>query len=184
MIAAARWLNPRKLRSSFSYRTRSLRKRLNSYARPPQSTSWLAWSDAAASPWPPAHALYMANLAMLFNGGPRRSAGVASISTQVLAASLRRRGTLHHDGVKDGCKLADIMSVCPGHDDRQRDATTVHQQVALAPIFSPDPSGSARQLAQPAAPSSWPRRYSAIARRCLQSRHTPLAQHSIGRAFH
>ncbi len=29
MIAAARWLRPRKLRSSFSYRTSSLRKRVN-----------------------------------------------------------------------------------------------------------------------------------------------------------
>ena len=66
----------------------------------------------------------MANVAMLFNGGPRRSAGVASICTQLLAASFRRRGTPHHDRVKHGGKLADIMSVCPGHDDRQRDATT------------------------------------------------------------
>ena len=47
------------------------------------------------------------------------------------------------------------MSVCSGHDDRARDATAVHQKVALASIFSPGPSGSARQLPEPAALSSW-----------------------------
>ena len=58
------------------------------------------------------------NVAMFFNGAKRRSAGVASIGTQVLAASLGRRGTLHRDGIKDHGNLADIMSVCPGYDDR------------------------------------------------------------------
>src|SRR5450631_715426 len=120
----------------------------------------------------------MGNVAVLFNGRPRRLASIASIGTQVLAASLRRRGTLHHDGVEDGSKLADIMSVCPGHDDRQRDATTVHQQMTLASIFSPDPSGLARRFLEPVAPSSLPRRHFAIATRCLPGRHTRPARPS------
>src|ERR1035438_912838 len=64
------------------------------------------------------------NVAVFFDGAQRRGAGIASVSTQMLAASLRRCGTLHHDGVEDCFKLADIMSMGPGHDDRQRDATT------------------------------------------------------------
>ncbi|MBI4002136.1 MAG: hypothetical protein HY348_10165, partial [Nitrospira defluvii] len=56
----------------------------------------------------------MGNVAMRFNGDTRRNAGVASIGTQVLATSLRRRGTLHHDCVKDDCQLAHIM---PGELD-------------------------------------------------------------------
>ena len=92
------------------------------------------------------------NVAMFFNGAKRRSTGIASIGTQMLAASLRWCGTLHRDGIKDHGNLADIMSVCPGYDDRQRDATAVHQQVTLAPIFSPDPSGWVRQIPEPAVP--------------------------------
>jgi hypothetical protein len=122
----------------------------------------------------------MGDVAMLFNGDTCRNAGVACIGTQVLAASLRRRGTRHYDGVKDDGQLAHIMPVCRGHDDRQRDATIVHQQVALASIFFPDPSGSARPLPEPAALSSWPRRYSASATRCLPRRHTPPARPARG----
>ena len=32
------------------------------------------------------------------------------------------------------------MSIRSGHDEQQRDATTVHQQVSLASLFFPDPS--------------------------------------------
>ena len=84
----------------------------------------------------------VSDVAMFFNDAQGRIAAVTRIGAQVLAASLRRRGSLHHDGLKDCSNLADIMSICSGHDDRERDATTVHQQMTLAPIFSPDPSGS------------------------------------------
>jgi len=40
-----------------------------------------------------------------------------------------------------------VIDVGCGHDDRQRDATPVHQQVALAALFFPDPSGWARRSA-------------------------------------
>src|SRR5450759_2096905 len=120
------------------------------------------------------------DVAVFCNDAKRRGASIASVGTQMFVPSLRGIGALHHDAVKDRSKLANIMSVCSGHDDRQRDATTVHQQVALAPIFSPDPSGLARQLPAPAVPSSLPRRYSAIATRCLHSRHTPPTRPSTG----
>jgi hypothetical protein len=38
-------------------------------------------------------------------------------------------------------QLAHVMSVGSGDDQRQRDATPVDQQMALAPIFFPGPSG-------------------------------------------
>jgi hypothetical protein len=46
------------------------------------------------------------------------------------------------DGIKDRSELADVMSVGPGDDQRQRDATAVHQKVALGSFFSPGLSGS------------------------------------------
>src|SRR5271170_7964336 len=112
----------------------------------------------------------MGNVAVRCNDTVRRLAGVAGIGTQVLAASLGWRRTLHHNGIEDSSKLAGVMSVCAGHDDRQRDATTVHQQVTLASIFSPDPSGWARPPAGPTGLSSSPHRYSAIATRYLPHR--------------
>src|SRR3972149_7825413 len=115
------------------------------------------------------------NVAMFFDDAKRRGTRVAGIGAQVLAASLRQCGTRHHDGIEDCFKLADIMSICSGHDDRERDATTVHQQVTLAPLFSPDPSGSVRRIPVRTGPSSSPGAYSAIATQCLRSRRTPPA---------
>jgi hypothetical protein len=72
---------------------------------------------------------------MRFNDDTRWNAGVAGIGTEVLAASHTWPRTRHHDGVKDSGKLAHIMAIGRGHDDRQRDTTAVHQQVALVSIF-------------------------------------------------
>ena len=51
---------------------------------------------------------------------------VARICAKVLAASNIRRGALDDDGAQYRVKLRDVMSVCSGHDERQRDATSVH----------------------------------------------------------
>jgi len=58
----------------------------------------------------------------------------------------RWTGSLKHDGIKNRLQLRNIMPIGSGHDERQRDATPVHQQMALAPIFSPDPWGWVRYL--------------------------------------
>jgi hypothetical protein len=59
---------------------------------------------------------------------------------------VRLRGGLGHARPRwhqaQASNLRNIMPVGPGHDERQRDATTVHQQMALAPIFFPDPLDS------------------------------------------
>ena len=51
--------------------------------------------------------------------------------------SFHREGDDH--GIKYGTELTDVMSVRSGNDQRQRDATCVHQEMALGPFFSPDP---------------------------------------------
>ena len=78
-------------------------------------------------------------------------ATVPGIGAQVLAAPQAWRWPFDHDGLQHGIELGDVMRVGPGHDDRQRDATTVHQQVTFAAFFSPDQSDSGRPLLAPGA---------------------------------
>lgn len=77
---------------------------------------------------------------------------VSGIGTQVLAAPYAGRLALDHDGLQHRIELRDVMLIGPCHDDRQRDATTVHQQVALAPLFFPCRSGLARPPLAPVVP--------------------------------
>lgn len=51
-----------------------------------------------------------------------RFACIAFISTQMLLDIFR---TIHNDFIKHQFKLADIMLVGPGHDDREWDTTAV-----------------------------------------------------------
>lgn len=79
------------------------------------------------------------NVAMRFDDLQRAPTSVAGIGAQVLAVphagclALVEHGRLEH-----GIELRDIMRIGPGHDERQRDAAGVHQQVAFAPLFFPD----------------------------------------------
>jgi len=84
------------------------------------------------------------NVAVRFDDLQRGPASVTCIGTQVLAAPRAGRLALDHDGLQHGIELRDVMLIGPGHDERQRDATAVHQQVALAPFFFPDRSGCVR----------------------------------------
>jgi len=82
----------------------------------------------------------------------RRPTSVTSIGAQVLAAPHAWRLALDHDGLQHGIELRVVMLIGLGHDERQGDATPVHQQVALAAFFFPDLSGWARHLLAPSAP--------------------------------
>ena len=55
-------------------------------------------------------------------------------------------GKGHDDSFKHCRELTDVMSVGPGDDQGQRDATAVHQKVSFASLFFPDLSGSDRLL--------------------------------------
>jgi hypothetical protein len=65
---------------------------------------------------------------------PNRFAVISLIRIQE-APSMRKD---NDDGIEHCGELADIMSMGPGDDQRQRDATTVYQKVPLASLFSPD----------------------------------------------
>ena len=111
-------------------------------------------------------------LAVFFDDLQGRRSCVARVGTQVLVAPEREIGFLNHDGIEHSLQLRHIMPVGSCHDERQRDAISVHQKMALAPIFFPDLSGWVRRFAVPVALSSSPRQYFAIAGRCLQTRRT------------
>lgn len=90
------------------------------------------------------------DVAVPLNRALQLSAVVARVGTQVLAAAMLGQGSLDHNFAQQLIKSLAVMHVGPGHDDRQRDATPVDQQVALAPLFFPDPSGSVRRLPEQA----------------------------------
>lgn len=116
---------------------------------------------------------------MALDGAHVLGTTVARVSAQMFVSPVRRVLALDEDGVKHRIKLLAVMDVGSAHDERQRDATAVHQQVAFASLFSPGPSGSARQLLAPMAPSSSRHRRFAIATRCLACRRTPPSRLSI-----
>ena len=106
-------------------------------------------------------------------------AAKAGIGTPMLLGARTVARAATDNGIQHGSELHDIMMMGCGHDDRQRDATCVDQQLPLAPIFSPNPRGFARQILAPAGLSAEPRRRFASARRCLPRRRTwptPLAK--------
>ena len=82
----------------------------------------------------------------------RRITAIACIQAQVLGTALGRHFALDHDGRQDFVELRHVMPVRPGHDERQGDATTVDQQMTLAPIFFPGQSGCARPALVPVVP--------------------------------
>ena len=92
------------------------------------------------------------DVAVRLDDPERGPAAIAVVRAQVLAASNAGRLALDHDGPQHLIELGDVMSIGPGHDERQRDATAVHQQVSLASLFFPDPSGWVPQPLAPGAP--------------------------------
>ena len=109
-----------------------------------------------------------------------RPARVSSVTKVTIMPDALAVGALNCDGIEHGLQLRDVMTVGSGHDERQRDATSVHQQMAFAPIFFPDPWDSLQRFAVPVALSSSPRQCFAIARRCLQTRRIRQALISTG----
>ena len=82
---------------------------------------------------------------------------------------------LPHPVFQNGFDLRDIMSVCSGYDDRQRDTMLVDQNVTFASIFFPDPWGCVPRIPERSEPLSCSRRCSAISKQSLPFRHILLA---------
>jgi len=92
------------------------------------------------------------DVAVRVDDAQRLGASVAGVGAQVLAATKGSSLALDHNGAEHLVDSLAVIDVGRGHDDRQRDATPVHQQVPLAPIFFPDPSGWARRFVAPSVP--------------------------------
>ena len=78
----------------------------------------------------------------------------------------------HHLAIQHDLNLGHIVSIGSGHDERERDATGVHQKMALAPFFFPDPSDSFRRPPEPEVLWSSIHRWTSIPRQSLPSRRT------------
>ena len=95
----------------------------------------------------PATVLRRAPSSTLLPDHPRRIApgknllanSFSIISLVRIQESLPFVGKGDDHGIQYGTELTDVMSVRSGNDQRQRDATRVHQKMALGPFFSPDP---------------------------------------------
>ena len=94
----------------------------------------------------------MRDVAVRFDDLQCPPAFVAGIGTQMLAAPDGRALALDHDRLQHLIELRDVMLIGSGHDERQRDARAVHQQVSLASLFFPDPLGWVPPLLAPKAP--------------------------------
>jgi len=81
--------------------------------------------------------------------------------------------SLNDNAIQYGFQLSYIVPIRPGDDDRQRDATLFHQQMAFASFFSPGPSGSDQPPPEPKVLWSWHYRYSAITRICPPFHYIP-----------
>lgn len=66
---------------------------------------------------------------------------ISGIGAQMLTAPLAWCFALDHDGLQHLIELRNVMHIGHGHDERQRDTTTVYQQVPLALFPLPDQSG-------------------------------------------
>ena len=117
----------------------------------------------------------------LMGGLPRGGARIAFLAAQILRR--RRIGRRSPKDAPGQClrQQRNIWRFRPADDDRQRDATPVHDQTPLAPVFFPDPWDSAPRPPAPAAPCSTFRQYVAISKQSPTSRHirsAPLARAS------
>lgn len=113
------------------------------------------------------------DVAVAFDGAQMLGTTVACVGAKVFVSPVGWILAFDDNGAEHRIKPLAVVDVGPAHDERQRDATAVHQQVAFASLFSPGPSGSGRQLLVPRVPSSSRHRRFAIATRCLACRRIP-----------
>lgn len=67
-----------------------------------------------------------------------RIAVITLIRIQVPFSAFRK---IDDEGIEHGGDLTEVMSMGPGDDQRQRDATSVYQDMSLASLFFPGLSG-------------------------------------------
>jgi len=153
MFAAAIWLSAAKLRSSFSHRTSSLRKRLNQL-----------WRTSTAQ-------------RRTFLTGSRRSAPAAMSSVGAKGPAATHawvlRLTVMACSTESSCVTSCSSAPVTTSDNGTPRSPTSRRRL---PRFFPDRSGCARPPLAPGAPRAWPRRCFAIATRCPPSGRTRQAR--------
>jgi len=77
------------------------------------------------------------NVAVCFDDPQVLGTSVARVSTQMLVAPMHWIFEFDQNGTEHLIKPSAIIDIGCGHDERQRDATSVHQQVPLAAFFPP-----------------------------------------------
>ena len=119
-------------------------------------------------------------IAFVLGGLPGGLAGVPFIPAQILRR--RRIGRRSPKDAPGQClrHQRNLWRFGAADDQRQGDASSVHQQTPLASMFSLDPSGVARQPLAPTARCSPFRHYAAISRQDMTSRHPPRGQPARG----
>jgi hypothetical protein len=96
--------------------------------------------DPASVLWrTPASALLSRDSRGVAMPGDLITGGFAVISLIRIQESLPSSGKDNDNPGEQSDKLSDVMSIGPCNDQRQRDATPVHQYVALGSFFSPGP---------------------------------------------
>ena len=87
--------------------------------------------------WAPASALLSCDPGSISPGTDLFASRFSIISLIRIQESLLSFEKGNDSRIKHGDQLTDVMSVGPGNDQRQRDATAVHQDMSLASLFSP-----------------------------------------------
>ena len=85
------------------------------------------------------------DIAVALDGAQMLGATVARVRTPMLVSSVRWGLAFGADGTEHRLKSVVVVDVGPAHDERQRDATAVHQQMPFASFF-PGPWGSGRRF--------------------------------------
>jgi len=91
---------------------------------------------------------HMGNKVSITHGVIGRDTSIALVDTEVNRVGWSQ--LWNYERIKQWFKLGHIMSIRAAYDERQRDATLVHQQAYFASIFFPDPWDSA-----PRPPAPW-----------------------------
>ena len=120
----------------------------------------------------------MRSVAARFDRLSRRFAHVRCVGAEMLRCLSAHHRSFRDHRVERLLKQLHVVPIGAVDDDRQRDATAVHQQAAFGSIFSPDPLGCAPRTPAPAALCSWPHRCFATPRRCRPDRRTRPAPHA------
>jgi len=90
---------------------------------------------------------------------------IAFVCTKMLSSPHTSRRPSNDDTIQCVRQQFHVVHLSPADDEGQRDSTTVDKYASLAPIFSPDPSGSDQLFPEQGEPCSCHRQYTAIARR-------------------